>query len=143
MNYKEKIKTTDKSTLSESKIKNIKLTDVLHYAAKENSTQVIQKMLHIIVLNIIIENILRFNSITHKLMFKLSKLNIIVKISDIKKINIKSVQLQNVLYSLMSSKTIVKIDDKQIFNLLNIDVEINFIEKKYLKKLSILYSVNC
>lgn len=125
------------------KIKNVKLINVFHYAVKENSTQVIQKMYHVIVLNIIIEDILKSNSITHKLMFKLSKLNIIVKISDIKKINIRSVQLQNVLYSLMSSKTTVKIDDKQIFTLLNTDVEINFIEKKYLKKLSILYSVNC
>jgi len=94
------------------KIKNVKLINVFHYAVKENSTQVIQKMYHVIVLNIIIEDILTFKSITHKLMFKSNKLNMIVKIFNIEKISIKSVQLQNVLYSSVSLKIAVEIDEK-------------------------------
>lgn len=94
------------------KIKNVKLINVFHYAVKENSTQVIQKMYHVIVLNIIIEDILTFKSITHKLMFKSNKLNRIVKIFNIEKISIKSVQLQNVLYSSVSLKIAVEIDEK-------------------------------
>jgi len=72
-------------------------------------------MLCIIVSDIIIKNILIFEFITHKLMFKLSKPDIIVKISDIEKININSIQLyqlKNVLYLSVSLRAAVNIDER-------------------------------
>jgi len=50
-------------------------------------------MLCTIVSDIIVEDIFMFRSITHKLMFKLSKLDTITKIFDIEKISVNSIQL--------------------------------------------------
>jgi hypothetical protein len=69
-------------------------------------------MLCVIVSNIIIENILMSEFITHKLMFKLNKSDIIVKISDIEKISVNSIQLcqlKNVLYLSVSSRAAVNV----------------------------------
>jgi len=103
-------------------------------------------MLCVIVSDIIIKNILMFESITHKLMFKLNKSDIIMKISDIEKISVNSIQLcqlKNVLYSLISSRAAVNIDERQISALLNLKMKVNFVEKKVLKKLNISYSIDC
>jgi len=103
-------------------------------------------MLCVIVSDIIIKDIFTFESITHKLMFKFSKLDIIVKISDIKKININSIQLcqlKNVLYLSVSSKAAVNINERQISALLDLRMKVNFAEKKFLKKLNIFYSIDC
>ena len=103
-------------------------------------------MLCIIVSNIIIEDILMFESITHKLMFKLSKSDIIVKISDIEKISVNSIQLcqlKNVLYLLISLKVAVNINERQISALLNLKMKVNLVEKKILKKLNIFYFIDC
>ena len=106
----------------------------------------IQKMLCVIVFDIIIEDILMFKLIVHKLMFKLSKLNIIVKISDIEKINVNSIQLsqvKNILYLSASLRAAVNVNEKQISALLNLRMKVNLIEKEILKKLNIFYSIDC
>jgi hypothetical protein len=80
-------------------------------------------MLCVIVSDITVENILMFEFITHKLMFKLSKSDIIMKISDIEKISINSIQLcqlKNVLYLSVSSRAAVNVDEKQISVLLDL-----------------------
>jgi len=103
-------------------------------------------MLCIIVSNIIIEDILMFESITHKLMFKLSKSDIITKIFDIEKISVNSIQLyqlKNVLYLSVSLRAVMNIDKRQISALLNLRTEINFVEKKILKRLNIFYFIDC
>jgi len=79
-------------------------------------------------------------------MFKLNKSDIIMKISDIEKISVNSIQLcqlKNVLYSLISSRAAVNIDERQISALLNLKMKVNFVEKKVLKKLNISYSIDC
>ena len=103
-------------------------------------------MLCVIVSDIIIKDIFMFESITHKLMFKLSKSDIIVKISDIKKISVNNIQLyqlKNVLYSLVSLRAAVNIDKRQISALLDLKMKVNLVEKKILKRLNIFYSINC
>jgi hypothetical protein len=65
-----------------SKIKNVKLANVLQQMMKQNSTQVVQKMLWAVVSDITVKNILTSKLMTHKLMFKLSKSDIIFKISE-------------------------------------------------------------
>jgi len=78
-------------------------------------------------------------------MFKLSKSDIIVKISDIEKISVSSIQLcqlKNVLYLSVSSRAAVNIDEKQISALLNLKTEVNFVEKKVLKRFNISYSID-
>jgi len=143
---KEKNKTTDKLTSSASKTKNVWLTDIFHCAVEKNSIQIIQKMLCIIVSDIIIEDILMSESIIHKLMFKFNKSDIITKISDIEKINVNSIQLcqlKNVLYLLVSLRAAMNIDEKQISALLDLKMKVNLVEKKILKRLSIFYSIDC
>jgi len=103
-------------------------------------------MLCVIVSDIIIENILMFESITYKLMFKLSKSDIIVKIFNIEKISVNSIQLcqlKNVLYLLVSSRAAVNIDEKQISALLDLKMKVNLVEKKVLKRLNIFYFIDC
>jgi len=103
-------------------------------------------MLCVIVSDIIIKDILMFESITHKLMFKLSKSDIIVKISDIKKISVNNIQLyqlKNVLYSLVSLRAAVNTDERQISALLDLKMKVNLVEKIFLKRLNIFYSIDC
>jgi len=103
-------------------------------------------MLCVIVFNITIENILMSEFIAHKLMFKLSKLNIIAKISDIEKISVNNIQLcqlKNVLYLSVSLRGAVNVDEKQISALFDLKVKVNLVEKKILKKLNIFYSIDC
>jgi len=103
-------------------------------------------MLYVIVFNIIIKDILMSESITHKLMFKFSKSDIIVKISDIKKISVNSIQLcqlKNVLYLSVSLRAAVNINERQISALFDLKTEVNLVEKKILKKLNISYSIDC
>ena len=62
--------------------------------------------------DITVKNILTLRLMTHKLMFKLSKSDIIFKISETEKVNINSLQtfsLFNVLYLSASSRAIVKV----------------------------------
>jgi len=99
-------------------------------------------MLCVIVSNIIIEDIFTSEFITHKLMFKLNKSNIIMKIFDIKKISVNSIQLcqlKNVLYLSVSLRAVMNINEKQISALLNLKMKVNLVEKKILKRLNISY----
>jgi len=103
-------------------------------------------MLCVIVSDIIIEDIFMFESITHKLMFKLSKSDIIVKIFNIEKISVNNIQLcqlKNVLYLSVNSRAAVNIDEEQISALLDLRVKVNLVEKKVLKRLNIFYSIDC
>ncbi len=80
---------------------------------EQNSTQVMQKMLQAVMSDITVKNILTSESMTHKLMFKLSKSDIIFKISETEKVNINSLQtfsLFNVLYLSISLRAIVKVE---------------------------------
>ncbi len=132
--------------LSVLKIKNVKLVNVLWQMTEQNSTQVVQKMFQAVMSDITVENILTSRLMTHKLMFKLSKSNIIFKISETKKININSLQtflLFNVLYSFTSSRTIVKVEEGQVSALINIDTEVNLVKECILQKLNVFYTVNC
>ncbi len=74
-----------KKTISDEslkfKIKNIKLSDILWRLAEENFTLMLQKMLKVMTLNIIIEDLLMFKNVVYKLMFKLTKSDIIDQIS--------------------------------------------------------------
>ncbi len=104
-----------------------------------------QKMLWAVMSNITVKNILTSELMTHKLMFKSDKLNIIFKISEIKKININSLQtflLFNVLYSSVSSRTIVKVEEGQVSALININAEVNLVEECILQKLNVFYTVD-
>ena len=103
-------------------------------------------MFCVIVSDIIVEDIFMFESITHKMMFKLSKSDIIAKISDIKKISVNNIQLyqlKNVLYLLVSLKAVMNIDERQISTLLDLKMKVNLVEKKILKKHNISYFIDC
>jgi len=103
-------------------------------------------MFCVIVSDITVENILMSEFITHKLMFKFNKSNIIAKISDVEKISVNSIQLcqlKNVLYLSVSSRAAVNVNERQISVLLDLEVKVNFVEKKILKKLNISYSIDC
>ncbi len=103
-------------------------------------------MLCVIVSDITVKDILTSELITHKLMFKLSKLNIIAKISDIEKISVNSIQLcqlKNVLYLSVSSRAAVNIGEKQVLILLDSEVKVNLVEKEVLKRLNISYFIDC
>ena len=76
--------------LSVFKIKNVKFVNVLQQITEQNPTQVVQKMLQAVVSDITVKKILTLRSVTHKLMFKLSKSDIIFKISETEKVNINS-----------------------------------------------------
>jgi len=78
-------------------------------------------------------------------MFKLSKSDIIFKISETEKVNINSLQtflLFNVLYSFISSKAIVKVEEDQVSALINISAEVNLVKECILQKLNVLYAVD-
>jgi len=95
--------------------------------------------------DITVKNILTSELIMHKLMFKLSKSDIIFKILEIKKVNINSLQtfsLFNVLYSSVSSRTIVKVEESQVSALINTDTEVNLVEECILQKLNVFYTVD-
>jgi len=98
-----------------------------------------------VVSDITVKNILTSELMTHKLMFKLSKSDIIFKISEIEKININSLQtfsLFNVLYSLISSRTIVKVEEGQVSALIDTDTKVNLVKECILHKLNVSYTVN-
>ena len=110
---KKKIRSDDESVVS--KIKNVKLADVLHRIMKQNFIHIIQKMFCTVVSDITVENILTSEFITHKLMFKSEKSDLIVKIFETEKINVNSVKTHhiiNILYFSVSSCTVVDIEDK-------------------------------
>jgi len=112
---------------------------------EQNSTQVVQKMLQAVVSDITVEDILTSRLMTHKLMFKLSKSDIIFKISETEKININSLQtfsLFNVLYSSVSSRTIVKVEEGQVLALIDISAEVNLVKECILQKLNVFYTVD-
>jgi len=95
--------------------------------------------------DITVRNILTSELMTHKLMFKLSKSDIIFKISEIKKVNINSLQtflLFNVLYLFISLRTIVKVEEGQVSALIDIDAEVNLVKECILQKLNVFYTVN-
>ncbi len=95
--------------------------------------------------DITVKNILTSGSVTYKLMFKLSKSDIIFKISETEKVNINSLQtflLFNVLYSSVSSRTIVKVEEGQVSALINIDAEVNLVKECILQKLNVSYTVD-
>jgi len=95
--------------------------------------------------DITVEDILTSRLVTHKLMFKLSKPNIIFKISETEKVNINSLQtflLFNVLYLFVSSRTIVKVEEGQVSALIDISAEVNLVEECILQKLNVSYTVD-
>jgi len=95
--------------------------------------------------DITVKNILTLKLMAHKLMFKLNKSDIIFKISETEKININSLQtflLFNVLYSFISSKAIVKVEEGQVSALIDIDAEVNLVKECILQKLNVFYTVN-
>ena len=132
---KEKQKTEISDESAVLKIKNVKLADVLCRVTEQNSVQIVQKMLCAVISDITVENILTSESVTHKLMFKSEKLNVITKISELNKINVNSIkthQLLNVLYSLTSSQVIVKIRNEHVLTLLDSGAEVNLVQKSVL-----------
>jgi len=95
--------------------------------------------------DITVKNISTSELMTHKLMFKLSKSDIIFKISEIKKVNINSLQtflLFNVLYLFISSRTIVKVEEGQVSALINTSAEVNLVKECILQKLNVSYTVD-
>ena len=112
---KDKKRNRDDDEFIVSKIKNVKLADVLHKMMKQNFIHVIQKILCAVVSDIIVENILTSESVVHKLMFKSEKSDLIVKISETERININSVKIHcimNILYFSASSCAVVDIEDE-------------------------------
>ena len=110
---KKRIRSDNRSVVS--KIKNVKLADVLHRITEQNSTHIIQKMFCVVVSDIIVENILTSESVAHKLMFKSEKSDFIVKISETERVNVNSVKthhITDILYFSVSFHTIVNIKDK-------------------------------
>jgi hypothetical protein len=73
---------------------------------EQNSTQVVQKMLWAVMSDITVKNILTSELMMHKLMFKLSKSDIIFKISETEKVNINS--LQTFCYSMFFTHSSVQ-----------------------------------
>ena len=142
---KEKQKTEISDESAVLKIKNVKLADVLCRVTEQNSVQIVQKMLCAVISDITVENILTSESVTHKLMFKSEKFNVIMKISKLNKINVNSIkthQLSNVLYSSASSQVIVKVKNEHVSVLLDFRAEVNLMQKSVLQKLGVLYTVN-
>jgi len=95
--------------------------------------------------DITVENILTSELMTHKLMFKSDKSDIIFKISETEKININSLQtflLFNVLYSFISLRTIVKVEEGQVSALIDISTKVNLVKECILQKLNVLYTVD-
>ena len=110
---KKRIESDDKFIMF--KIKNVKFADVLHKMTEQNSIYIIQKMLHAVVSNIIIENILTSEFIIYKLMFKSKKSDFIVKIFKTEKVNVNSVKTHciiNILYFSASFCAVVNIEDR-------------------------------
>ena len=87
-------------------------------------------MLKITVLNIIIKDLLISVSITHKIIFKSVKLNIIDCILNLNKVQVNSeeIKLKELLYFLVSLYAVVEIKNARISVLLNTEVKINLIE---------------
>ena len=142
---KEKQKTEISDESAVLKIKNVKLADVLCRVTEQNSVQIVQKMLCAVISDITVENILTSESVTHKLMFKSEKSDVIMKISEPDKINMNSIkihQLLNVLYSSASSQVIVKVRNECVSALLDFRAEVNLMQKSVLQELNILYTVN-
>jgi len=95
--------------------------------------------------DITVKNILTSGLVAHKLMFKLGKSDIIFKISEIKKININSLQtflLFNVLYLFTSLRAIVEVKEGQVSALIDISAEVNLVKECILQKLNVSYTVD-
>ena len=102
-------------------------------------------MFYAVISDIIIENILTSESVVHKLIFKPEKSDVIMKISELNKVNVNSIkihQLSNVLYSSASSQVIVEVENEHVSTLLDSGVKVNLMQKSVLQKLDILYTVN-
>ncbi len=131
------------------KIKNVRLTDVLRQMAEENSTQIVQKMLHAVVSDITVKDLLTSESIAHKMMFKLRKPDIMTKISEPDQVNInstsgvRSCHLSNVLYSSASPRAVVEVGSGKVSVLLNSEVEMNLVQEDCLRRLNISYTIDC
>ena len=142
---KEKQKTEISDESAVLKIKNVKLINILCRVTEQNLTQIVQKMFCTVISDITVEDILTSESVTHKLMFKSEKSDVIMKISELNRINVNSIkiyQLLNVLYSLISSWVIVKVENECVSALLDFRAKVNLMQKSVLQKLSILYTVN-
>lgn len=126
------------------KIKNIKLQNILHKMTEENLTQILQKILKITVSNIMIKNLLTSVSITHKMMFKSVKSNIINCILNLSKIQINSteIKIKKSLYFSVNLCAVIEIKNVRISVLLNTEMKINLIKMKLIKSLKILFTVN-
>ena len=132
---KDKKKIKDDDEFIVSKIKNVKFADVLHRMMKQNFTYIIQKILHAIVSDIIVENILTFEFIIHKLMFKPKKSDLIIKIFETKRINVNSIEthhITNILYFSVSFCAVIDIEDEQVKALFNFRTEMNLVQKMIL-----------
>ena len=132
---KDKKRVRNNDELVVSKIKNVKLADVLHRMIEQNFTYIIQKMFCAVVSNITVENILTSELITHKLMFKPEKSDLIVKISETEKVNVNNVKthhITNILYFSVSSCTVINIEDEQVKVLLNFRAKMNLVQKMIL-----------
>ena len=112
---KNKKRNKDNNKLIMFTIKNVKLANVLCRMIKQNFTYIIQKMLHAVVFNIIVENILTSEFIIYKLMFKSEKSDLIIKIFKTEKVNVNNVKTHciiNILYFSASSCAVIDIEDK-------------------------------
>ena len=112
---KDKKRAEDNNESVISKIKNVKLADILCRMTEQNFIHIIQKMLYAVVSNIIIENILTSESVTYKLIFKSEKSDLIVKIFETERVNVNSVKthcIMNILYFSASSCAVVDIEDE-------------------------------
>ena len=129
---KDKKKNRDDDEFIMFKIKNVKLANVFCKMTEQNSTYIMQKMLHTVVSDITVENILTFEFIIHKLIFKSKKSDLIVKIFKTERINVNSIKIHcitNILYFSASSCAVIDIKNKQVKVLLNFETEMNLIQK--------------
>ena len=112
---KDKKRTESDNESVVSKIKNVKLADVLCRMTEQNSIHIMQKMFCAVVFDITVENILTSELITHKLMFKSKKFDLIVKIFETERVNVNNVKthcIMNILYFSVSSCAVVNIRDE-------------------------------
>ena len=117
------------------KIKNVKFADVFCRMTEQNFIHIIQKILYAVISDIIVENILTSESVTHKLIFKSEKSDLIVKIFKTKKINVNSIKthhITDILYFSVSSYTVINIENEQVKVLLNFRTKMNLVQKTVL-----------
>ena len=127
---KKKQKTEISNESAVLKIKNVKLADVLYRVTEQNSAQIVQKILCAMISDITVEDILTSESVAFKLIFKSEKSEVIMKISELNKINMNSIkiyQLLNVLYSSARSWAIVEVENECVSALLDFRVKMNLV----------------